>query len=259
MDVARGRYRELIGRPKQGSKDPVFVECECDETPSGMRLQALVKPSGDVEPQVREYLGNRLARGFGLFTPSPLVVRFEREDLDSFRHHYTRERRFLPQMPPELAGSVKVRLGTNVPLTTSLGPDLYPSAWRLFAFDMMTHYADRTEANPNCSWSSEGLMVFDFEQCFPPDPRLMDAGPIWTPCGRGLARVHFLYRHLSGRTADFSFLEKALEAVSGTEWRKLVEALPESWHEEAHRILDHVATVADHAAEFGEDLRAGLR
>ena len=224
-----------------------------------MRWTTLVKPSAEVAPQVREYLGNLLASEFGLHTPMPYIVRFEVDDQRALRRHYDRERRFLPQVPPELAGSLKVRLGTNVPIATSLDPDLVSPACRLFAFDMLTHYADRTEANPNCSWSGEGLLVFDFEQCCPPDPRFMEPGPIWTPCARGLAPVHLLTRHLQGRNVDLSFLRASLQHLADAEWRNLVEELPVTWHDEAHRMLDHVATVADHAAEFENDLREGLR
>jgi hypothetical protein len=256
MDDEHGRFLEYVGRPAQGSKDPIFIDCLLRST--NRRQGVIVKPSSDPGQQAREFLGNKLARAFGLQTPKPLIVQLEDEDLDALRKLYQREQRFFPRCVPELAGAYRVPLGTNIPLNVSLDPDLFEPTTRLFTFDMLTHYADRTESNPNCSWNGHGLLVFDFEQCFPTEPRLMDAGPAWRPCSRGLANLHCLYRHLRGRRADLGFLPDAVGRLTGKNWRNVVDGLPDTWREESLRILEHIEGIANHLDDFCQDLRSVL-
>lgn len=260
IEIERWYRGKFVGRPKQGTKNPVFLDCRDTSQGSSERRQViLVKPSGDSSLQAREYLGNVLGRAFGLQTPSPVIVEMAQDDLEDLHRQYQRRGWFLGSVLPTLAGAYQVSLGVNLPLTTGLTPDLIEEAIRLFAFDMLCHYADRTPENPNCTQSANGLLVYDFEQGFPEEPRLMTPGLPWSPCGRGLANYHCIYRHISGRRTSLDFLEDGIRRLADPEWRRLVDRFPTEWQPESSRILDYIQEIADHVTEFKADLEGALR
>jgi hypothetical protein len=139
----------------------------------------------------------------------------------------------------------------------SIDPSMIGEALALFEFDMLAQNADRVEANPNCTIDANGLLVFDFEQCFVLDGRLLKNGDSWSPCARGLAPYHMMHSVLVGKVSKEQ-IGLTLDRIDVSALDNLKSKLPEEWQDEAERIMGHIASVKAHSSEFKEDIWKAL-
>jgi hypothetical protein len=207
----------------------------------------------------REVLGNLLARSFGLTTPEPALVVIPDELAEAANAQVRESGRFLALKPGVASGCRKVALLANV--AQGLGTELPnpEAALQVFAFDMLAQSADRSAARPNCAIDGSGYIVFDFEQCFALDGRLIEPGDPWRPCARGLAVQHVFYPGLRGRSIKREELAAGLARLTPAVLQRRIAELPPTWQAEASRVASHVECVRKHADDFVEDLAEALK
>jgi len=203
-------------------------------------------------------MGNWLAQIAGLNTPEPALVFIDRMVADSVNETMRSRGRYMNIREGLAPGVALFASASAVPVMRLPDLDL-ESAMRLFAFDMLALNADRKEVNPNCAITTNGLIVFDFEQCFDDEPRFVDQGvPLYAVASRGLGNQHMFYTSLKGRTGIRRTARLVVSAMTNRRLEKCVGSLPPEWQVEGARIAEHIVFVRTHADEFVEDIGRSL-
>lgn len=136
---------------------------------------------------------------------------------------------------------------------------LQEEAIRLYTFDMLVLNADRVERNPNCAVTADGLMVYDFEQCFAEEPRFLPEDWVpWRVATDGLGVEHMFYTGLRGAKNVRKTARWVVQAMTDTRLQACLEGLPRRWVPEGKRIVAYMANVRNHADEFVDDIVRSL-
>ncbi len=252
-------FRE-VGTPNKGVTNPAFFSCELEvagETSVPEIATLLVKP-GDGDQCAREIVGANLARIGGLRVPEPGVVSLPEGLIDSLRRVLPTSGRYSNFENGVAVGSWRVLL-TPVASVLDLPDERRDEALRLYVYDMLARNEDRAVRNPNCAYTAEGLIVFDFEQCFLMDLRFVPEDvEVWTAASRGgLGKYHMFYAALRGQDVR-PIARDLLDRFSQEDLEDWPSRLPDPWRSEARRIVQHIRIILLNAELFLDDLQRSL-
>lgn len=248
--------------PVQGTTKPLFYQC-VSEIVSADTETFLVKSLSSYEPMAREIVGNRLAQLVGLRTPIPALIEMP-EGLAERVNELRRDAgTFTNQRSGLAAGALQFSANNIMPLS-GVASEMREDALKLFVYDMLAWHDDRTDRNPNCAVTADGLIVYDFERCFiemEPDeedesePKL----PPWDAASGKYASCHMFYTGLKGATEVAQMVDEVLGAMTDEGLAKCLEGLPQEWKPEGERIIRHIEAVKEHADDFVESISRSLR
>ena len=251
-----------LGAPLQGQRKPLFYGC-LNRNALVLRDAFefgtfLVKALDSDIPMAREVVGNRIAEVAGLRTPEPAIILLGKKlakSVDDAR----REAGVFSAQQPGLVSGVRQFNATNVMSWAEVPNVLQEDALKLYIFDMLALHADRAERNPNCAVTADGLIVYDFEQCFSDEPRLVPLEcPLWTVATTALGPNHMFYTGLRGTKNVRQVARQTIRAMTDSRLRACLQGMPRKWLPESERIVAHVKNVRDHADEFVEDIVRSL-
>lgn len=253
----------FLGLAEQGRTTPFFCEAwrtsnAGKQTIAIYKQEFLVKAIGSPEPMCREVFGNLIARVFGLRTPEPAVVYVPEDVLGPALGNLRIAGRWCSASSGLAAACRRVNISSSVPVLDALKFRHPKDALQLFIYDMLAQNGDRTPANPNCAETADGLVVYDFEQCFSLDGDKMAEGSAWLPCQRGLAGFHFCRPFLAGTKPRKVELTRAVLRLTEERLSKMIKAMPNEWKPEGERIKDHILLIRENLDEFAEDILSAL-
>ena len=249
-----------LGAPKQGQRKPLFYECLSRRDPRGKASEAgtfLVKALSHHAPMVREIVGNRIAGLAGLRTPEPALVFLVPELARRADEARKAAGVFSAQKAGWTSGARQFN-ATNVMALRDVPAHYRDDALRLYVFDMLALHTDRVERNPNCAITRQGLMVFDFEQCFMEPNSVPEDCPHWAVATAGLGGRHMFYTGLRGAERVRQTARRVVEAMTESRLEACLMGLPNRWVPEGKRIVAHVRNVRNHADEFVDDIVRSL-
>lgn len=251
-----------LDAPIQGTTKPLFYQCYDREiavrTGELVTETFLVKALSSEGTMAREIVGNRIAQVAGLRTPEPAIVFVSRSVAAQVDRARKASGRFSNQRPGRAAGALQFA-SSNVSSLSQVPRLLAEDALRLYVFDMLALHTDRTEQNPNCAITEDGLIVYDFERCFVEDdedePRMW---PLWHGATHGLGPLHMFYTGLRRAKGVRQMARRVINAMTDSRLSVCLADLPAPWMPEGQRIVRHVKTVKEHADEFVEDVVRSL-
>jgi hypothetical protein len=248
--------------PLQGQTKPLFYRCISREAwvngDESELATFLVKALKSDIPMTREVVGNRIAELAGLTTPEPAKVLLPKRTAESVDAARREAGVFSSQQPGWVSGARQFN-ALNVMTLADVPRILLDQALRLYTFDMLALHADRKERNPNCAMTAEGLMVYDFEQCFSEEPRFVPEDcPHWRVATVALGREHMFYTGLCGAKNVRQTARRVVSAMTDRRLEGCLEGLPRTWVPEGERIVAHVKNVRNHADEFVDDIVRSL-
>ncbi|MFN3652568.1 MAG: HipA family kinase [Armatimonadota bacterium] len=236
--------------------------------PSGPRItqEFVVKGKGgelDARSLCCEAFGYLLARELGILTPTPAVVNVDPTLLLRPDIAEVLRREQVKLQPGEAFGSEYFHANfTPVSAFAPLTNETFPQAVAIFAWDLVFQNPDRKGHNPNCAFSGQRLLAYDFELAFtfllPLLGQRMDP---WEVTKQGIHQHHVFYRHLRSRekAVDWEpFLTKLGQLTEGR-MKALVGCMPVGWQPWAIKVCQHICTVQAHLDQLRWELRRSIK
>lgn len=110
--------------------------------------------------------------------------------------------------------------------------DMKQSLMEIFAFDGLIQNPDRRQANPNCAFLGNNLLIFDHESGFSHFMSIVPVSP-WEPDGLGFLKEHIFFHALRGGDLQLDRFQGALDAIDDARLSGYIDCIPADWHGQA--------------------------
>ena len=107
--------------------------------------------------------------------------------------------------------------------------DMKQSLMEIFAFDGLIQNPDRRQANPNCAFLGNNLLIFDHESAFSHFLSILPVFP-WEADGLGFLKDHIFFHALRGSDLLLDRFQGALEAIDEARMSSYIECIPAEWN-----------------------------
>lgn len=146
--------------------------------------------------------------------------------------------------------------------TSSLSPEMYASALKIFHFDMLIQNPDRTfeKGKPNLFTIGKEQYVIDHELAFSFVQPLIGR-PVTKPYefdhyDLDMIQNHVLYKQLSKKVLDYTVLDQSLDGLDSDFWSSVRTNLPTTWVTKELSIIEqHVKSVKQNHSTFVSNIK----
>lgn len=258
---AARRFERVL---EEGRTYPLVLGCGAaqatDQAPSKV-VKAIGCPEVTcTRSMVCEIVGNAVARRMGVPTPEPCLVALSPQVADSVNEALRSAGFEFRVQSGEAAGCELLRLAPYS-VGQALSTEQRTQAAKLYVFDMLSQNTDRRALKVNCGLTKSDLVAFDFETCFqhlflPIVGGL--GGEHWEPSKCIEPGAHLFHGLVKTAPPGRDAVAGWVAGLSPVWWEELYESLPDSWRHEALQIWGAVRQIAEHSAEFANDINRSL-
>ena len=243
-------HREVVN----GRRRPLLCSCIDNDNKSDDYFVKLHDNMG--AGSVKELVSALVGRAIGLPIPQPAIVEIDPVLLDLAGIQHTNESRFH-------IGSLAV-MGdhTAFPGDYKIPAVLLPTAFNIFAWDMLIDNADRQSDNPNLLFDGTTFTVFDHEGALGKALFIGAKPPAWNFHRRQIAYGHTFYKNLRPLVANNSFdsFFETLSTLDNYFFDNIKANIPTEWNHQAllTNICEHFCVVRDDNVTLRQELLKSL-
>lgn len=254
IQIPHLRARVFHRLMSNGRTRPCLFSCDADD---GKRSEYVVKSYHQLRTgALKELIAALLGRELGLPIPLPALIDVSRPLIQS---HSELASVFGEVSAPNF-GSQHQTGGYFAFSSTyhSLSATQLPTAFAIFAWDMLIQNPDRRKENPNLLVNGDDFAVIDHELSLSFEQLIGQPPPPWELRGNPLATNHVLLVPLRVKSTETSFdrFVEQFTSLSTIQFETIVHAAPKEWGGEPLRqkILDHLLLVYSNAERFRQGL-----
>jgi len=220
------RFEKVMG---SGRTQPCLLVCENAvgeqvEVVAKLRCHPQIMPGG----LLAETVASLLALDLDLPVQTPYRVAIEKAFADTVPDAALRA--IIQKSEGLNFGCEKWVPGTTIwPRDKAPSQEMRQSLMEVFAFDGLIQNPDRRQANPNCAFLGNNLLIFDHESAFSHFMSILPVAP-WDAGGLAFLKDHIFFQALRGGNLALDRFQGALEAVDESRLDEYIEAVPAEWN-----------------------------
>lgn len=220
------RFEKVMG---SGRTQPCLLVCENE---AGEEVEVVTKLRGHPEIMpgglLAEAVASLLALDLDLPVQTPYQIAIEKPFADTVPDSSLRA--VIQNSEGINFGCAKWGPGYTIwPRHKTPSREMKQSLVEVFAFDGLIQNPDRRQANPNCAFLGNNLLVFDHESAFSHFMSFVPVSP-WEPDGMGFLKNHIFFDALRGGDLRLDRFQGALDSIDESRLNAYIEIIPPEWN-----------------------------